>query len=178
MGKLPYIPDKDLYMAVIGACSYIRETGYFNKATEYYARKYGVDADEVKRYVRIAQGNGQREAAKRQKRVYKWYAAVIMLDYVYINDLDFWDSDSSHWDADEKMNHCYVTVIRATSLDNAKNALHYKGLTKTDFFEPHDEWKVIYISEHKTKEEADNAKKTFTLQTIMNILRMGDAKCT
>ena len=64
MGKLPYIPDKKLYAAVMGACSYVRDTGYFNKATSYYANKYNVDVEEVRRYVRIAQGNGQK---KRQR---------------------------------------------------------------------------------------------------------------
>lgn len=74
MGKLPYIPDKDTYRAVVGACSYIRETGWFNKATSYYAKKYNVDVDEVRKFVRIAQGNGQKEAAKNSPKKYKWYA--------------------------------------------------------------------------------------------------------
>ncbi len=71
MGKLPYIPNKRLYAAVMGACSYIRETGYFNKATSYYADKYNVDVDDVRKYVRIAQSNGQKNAAKRK---YHWFA--------------------------------------------------------------------------------------------------------
>lgn len=75
MGKLPYIPDKRLYAAVMGACSWIRESGYFNKATEYYAEKYDVPLDDVQRYVRMAQANGQRKAAKNNKpRKYLWFA--------------------------------------------------------------------------------------------------------
>lgn len=66
MGKLPYIPDKKMYAAVMGACSYIRQTGWFNKATNYYADKYNVDLDELQRYVRIAQSNGQKTSAKRK----------------------------------------------------------------------------------------------------------------
>lgn len=60
MGKLPFIKDKDLYAAVMGACSYVKATGYFNKATQYYANKYGVDVDDVRYYVRMAQANGQK----------------------------------------------------------------------------------------------------------------------
>lgn len=71
MSKLPYIPDKRLYAAVMGACSYVRETGWFNKATQYYADKYDVNVDDVRKYVRIAQGNGQKTTAKRK---YKWFA--------------------------------------------------------------------------------------------------------
>lgn len=74
MGKLPYIPNKNLYLAVVGSCSYIRETGWFNKATSYYAKKYGVNVDEVRKLVRTAQGNGQKEAARKEPRKYKWFA--------------------------------------------------------------------------------------------------------
>lgn len=75
MGKLPYISDKRLYAAVMGACSYIRETGYFNKAISYYAKKYDVSKDDIAKYVRIAQGNGQKAKNKvSPKRKYKWFA--------------------------------------------------------------------------------------------------------
>ena len=75
MSKLPYIPNKKLYAAVMGACSYVRSTGWFNKATEYYADKYGVDIEDVKKYVRMAQGKGQkRNNAKSAPRKYFWFA--------------------------------------------------------------------------------------------------------
>lgn len=75
MAKLPYIPDKKLYAAVMGACSWIRESGFFNKATNYYADKYGVDVDEVKKYVRLAQSNGQKAKVKQApKKKYYWFA--------------------------------------------------------------------------------------------------------
>lgn len=53
MKKLPYISDKALYAAVMGACSYARDTGHFNKATSYYAEKYDVDVEDVRKYVRF-----------------------------------------------------------------------------------------------------------------------------
>ena len=41
--KYPYIKGgKAMVAAVLGACSYIRETGYFNRAVTYYANKYNV----------------------------------------------------------------------------------------------------------------------------------------
>lgn len=74
MGKLPYIPDKSMYAAVMGACKWIRETGYFNKATKWYASHYGVDLEELQRYVRIAQSNGQKQKNKGKERHYRWFA--------------------------------------------------------------------------------------------------------
>lgn len=73
--KYPFIPDKRMYAAVMGACSYIRDTGYFNKAISYYAHKYGVNESELEKHVRARQGAGQKAANKsKPKRVYKWFA--------------------------------------------------------------------------------------------------------
>ena len=80
MGKLPYIPNKKLYAAVMGACSYIRSTGYFNKAISYYADKYDVDEDDIAYYVRIAQSRGQKVSnAKKPARHYLWFAVEYSL---------------------------------------------------------------------------------------------------
>ena len=105
--KLPYIPDKKLYAAVMGACSYIRTTGYFNKAVRYYADKYNVSVDDVIRYVRIAQGNGQRMSTK--KRKYHWFA----VEYSNIEHINYF----------EEMYAQYV-VVKATSEDNAMNRVY------------------------------------------------------
>ena len=73
--RYPYIPDKTMYAAVMGACSYIRDTGYFHKAIRYYADKYNVDEDELERHVRERQGAGQRaKNREKPKRRYKWFA--------------------------------------------------------------------------------------------------------
>lgn len=69
--KYPYIPDKKLYAAVMGACRYIRSTGWFNKAVNYYAGKYDVDPDDVVREVRKRQAAGQ---AGRKRGKFKYYA--------------------------------------------------------------------------------------------------------
>ena len=68
--RYPYIKDRDMYAAVMGACSYIRETGYFNKAVSYYARKFGVDRDELEKEIRKRQGAGQK--LKNKGRKYEW----------------------------------------------------------------------------------------------------------
>lgn len=117
--KLPYISDKKLYAAVMGACSWIRETGYFNKATQYYADEYGVDVEEVRKYVRIAQGNGQKKAPKRK---YKWYVVLYLNDYrtVYEDDCEF---ESWNWNETEILKHSNFKLIKATSQENAEIAL-------------------------------------------------------
>ena len=85
MGKLPYIQDRQLYAAVMGACRYVRETGYFNRAVNYYADKYGVSANDVAKYVRIAQGAGQKQMnTQRPARHYLWFA-VEYYDKCYYN---------------------------------------------------------------------------------------------
>ena len=72
--KYPYIKGgKSMVAAVLGACSYIRETGYFNRAVTYYANKYNVSETELARNIRARQAAGQRENGGR-KRVYKWFA--------------------------------------------------------------------------------------------------------
>ena len=71
--SLPYIPDKKMYAAVMGACKYIRNTGFFNKAIAYYSEKYEVDEDKLIKYVRLAQSEGQKRANKKSPRTYKHY---------------------------------------------------------------------------------------------------------
>ena len=123
MHKLPYIADKKMYAAVMGACSYVRDTGYFNKATSYYADKYNVDVEEVRRYVRIAQGNGQKQAAKRKKREYKWYVVIILRDWYCAGDCG--EYESWHWDEQTKREHTTWAIKRATSAENAKKTMFH-----------------------------------------------------
>jgi hypothetical protein len=83
--KYPYISDKKMYAAVRGACNYIRETGWFNKATQYYADKYGLDVDRVKEEVRKRQAAGQQG---RKRMPYKWFVVEVKK---YVRD-DCWDN--------------------------------------------------------------------------------------
>ena len=74
MSKYPYIPNKRMFAAVMGACSYIRETGYFNKAVSYYADKYSVDEKELASHIRARQAAGQKGRTSASKgRKYKWF---------------------------------------------------------------------------------------------------------
>lgn len=69
--KYPYIPGgKNMVAAVLGACKYIRETGYFNKAVRYYADRYDVDEDELAAHIRARQAAGQRGTTRGK---YKYY---------------------------------------------------------------------------------------------------------
>ena len=74
MSKYPYIPDKKMYAAVMGACSYIRETGYFNKAVSYYADKYNVNEEELAQHIRARQSAGQKgRESKTKGKKYKYF---------------------------------------------------------------------------------------------------------
>ena len=71
--KYPYIPNKRMYAAVMGACKWIRQSGYFNKAVSYYADKYNVDADELAKHIRARQGAGQKG---KKRGTYKYYVVL------------------------------------------------------------------------------------------------------
>lgn len=140
--KYPYIPNKKLYAAVMCACSYIRETGYFNKACEYAADKYGVDAEDVASEVRKRQSVGRKN--KYKKITYKYYAVEYSIGYGERNN--YFQNCSNY----------VATVKRASSAENAM-----KQITKEedkDIYAPN-EWKerVAYfgrIEEFKTQKEA------------------------
>ncbi len=154
MGKLPYIKDKPLYAAVMGACSYVRETGYFNKATSYYANKYNVDVEDVRKYVRIAQGNGQRGSTRK----YKWYVIIALPDYMHIDDCG--TCDSWEWSASEKANRSIVFVKKATSLKNAELALS-RSFETTDFLYRGGKFLSFpFAREFLSEEEANRFEKT------------------
>ena len=83
--KYPYIKGgKDMVAATLGACSWIRKDGYFNKAISYYARKYGVDEEQLAANVRARQGAGQKAANKKQTRHYRYFA----VEYSMGNEAD------------------------------------------------------------------------------------------
>ena len=71
--KYPFIPDKRMYAAVMGACSYIRSTGYFNKAVAYYADKFGVSEEELAKHIRARQSAGQTGRKTGTGKKYKWF---------------------------------------------------------------------------------------------------------
>ena len=69
--KYPYVP-KNYYPAVLQACKYIRDTGWFDKAINYYASRYNLDAEELAKHVRARQAAGQK--ASKTKRKYFYFA--------------------------------------------------------------------------------------------------------
>lgn len=122
MRKLPYIPDKRLYAAVMGACSYVRDTGWFNKAVSYYADKYNVAEDEVAKYVRIAQENGQKEKNSfSDKRKYKWFA----VEYSIGNERN----GGCYFDKC----HAEYTVVKGLSADTVRKRLSAHDDYKSEY---------------------------------------------
>ena len=72
MSYFEYIPDKKMYAAVIGACKYIRDTGFFNKAVRYYSDKYGVNEDELKNHI-MKRSKAGRKAKGKTTYKFKYY---------------------------------------------------------------------------------------------------------
>lgn len=162
MRKLPYIPDKRMYAAVMGCCRWMRENGYyFNKATEYFADKYDVDLEDLQAYIRMAQGNGQREAAKNNPRKYKYYVCLVALDYM--GWLSYDDNWYESWDWHTKKDwegHVKVVVQKATSAKNARTKIE----AHSDYIYNHSSgpalW-VIWCGEFSTKKEAEEFAEGF-----------------
>lgn len=73
--KYPLIKGgKAMVAATLGACSWIRTSGNFNRAISYYANKYGVDRDELEANVRARQAAGQKGRKPATKgRTFKWF---------------------------------------------------------------------------------------------------------
>lgn len=140
MAKLPYIPNKKMYAAVMGACSYVRATGYFNKATQYYADKYGVSVDEVRRYVRMAASEGQKEKAEKSPRKYLYFAIEFSIG-----------SERGGFDYFEK-EYAQYTIRKATSPENAKYQLYKNDKDWSEYAPQHYFGRVAAF---RTKEEAE-----------------------
>ena len=155
--KYPYIADKKMYAAVMGACSYIRDTGYFNKAVSYYADKYGVDAAELEAHIRKRQGAGQ----KGKTRQYKYYVIVALRDYYEGGD----EGRFTSWEWNEKdyAAHTFIKVVRATSSKNAKGQI-----TKNNpmLWSSGDEMIVEKIIECNDKKSADKMAGEIKWQDI------------
>lgn len=156
--KYPYIADKKMYAAVMGACSYIRETGYFNKAVSYYADKYGVDAAELEAHIRQRQGAGQ----KGKTRKYKYYVIVALRDYYMGGDEGRFAS--WEWEEKEYAANTFVKVIRATSAKNAKDQISKNNPMPWD--SGADEMIVKRIIEYEDKKEADKRAEDIKWQDI------------
>lgn len=139
MSKYPYIPDKKMYAAVMGACKWIREDGYFNKAVSYYADKYGVSRTELAKHVRARQAAGQM-GKKREK--YKYYI------------LDGRESSNCGMYNDNR-----PVIVKATSAENARKHFYKEeDRTMRRAFESQDlvVWHEV-LGEYETREEAREA---------------------
>lgn len=103
--KYPYINSKKMYAAVMGACSYIRAKGYFNKAVNYYAEKYDVDEEELAQHIRERQAAGQRgRKPESTGRKFKWF---VVAEGVYT-------------DANPEMHYNRCEVVKGISSETVK----------------------------------------------------------
>lgn len=143
MTKYPYIPDKKMYAAVMGACKWIREEGYFNKAVSYYAEKYNVDPDELAKHIRARQSAGQKG---KTGRTYKYYL-VDKREQSY--------GETHYYNA--------PVIIKATSAKNAERQFYLgDSLDMQRSFES--TGTVIWhetIGEYDSKGEAEEALRLF-----------------
>lgn len=140
--KYPYIPNKKLFAAVMGACSYIRDTGYFNKACEYYADKYGLKVEDVEREVRKRQSVGRKN--KYKKVTYQYYAIEYSIGY---------GEEECFF---QKYSNYVAEVKRATCKENAMHQV--SNVEDRQIYAYHD-WKDVIayfgrVEEFKTKKEA------------------------
>ena len=105
--KYPYIADKRMYARVMCACSMIRESGWFNKAVEYAADKYGVDEEKLAGHIRQRQAAGRKAKKPATPRKYHYF---IRLKY-----------DASA----EGSEHIFkgAEIIKAVSKENVENRL-------------------------------------------------------
>lgn len=143
--KYPFIKGgKAMVAAVLGACSYIRETGYFNKAVRYYSEKYDVDPDELEKNIRARQAAGQRSKST-AGRTYKYFivARIITNDANY-NDIPY------RYDIVRGISEKTVKA-RFTESDWNNTTRNYTGSS----YDPCYEHKII--GEYATKQEAEEA---------------------
>lgn len=147
--KYPFIPDKTMYAAVMGACSYIRETGYFNKAVKYYANKYGVDEDELAKHVRARQGAGQ----KGKTRKYKHFVCIVIHDY-YVTDSDAGYYTSWDWEEKDYKSHTKAVIKRATSKKNVIEAIEKNNPMP---WESGEDLRVVKAYEFDSQAQAEEA---------------------
>ena len=138
--KYPYIANKRMYCAVMGACKWIRESGYFNKAVSYYADKYGVDEAELAKHIRARQSAGQKG---KKRGTYKHYVVIT------------WES----CDADGEAHLIAINVKKAMNEQNARQSwLDFQR--RNDYGGSYAPYRFDEVlNEFATKNEADTKRK-------------------
>jgi hypothetical protein len=145
--KYPYIEGgKKMVAAVLGACSYIRETGYFNKAVSYYADKYGVDEEELADNIRKRQAAGRKaKAAETGGRKFKYYVV----------------GNTSYCDAMYDDTPSDLQIVRGLSKKTVENRFSERDWKETYANDTGSSWSPIFrhtvLGEYETKQEAEDA---------------------
>lgn len=145
--KYPYIKGgKAMVAATLGACSMIRDTGYFNKAVKYYANKYGVDEDELEKNIRARQAAGQKGNHNQNAgKVYKWYLVC----------------ETAYCEADYEISVRNPQIVRGVSQKTVQNRFSDYDWKRTVKNDTGSSYSLIYghkvIGEFETKAEAEQA---------------------
>ena len=148
--KYPWVP-REYYLAVKGACSMIRATGYFNKAVSYYSRRYGVDPDELAKHIRARQSAGQKgktpkSAGNNKGKQYKWFIVV----------------EQSFCEGNGSFCYSYPKVLKGLTAETVVKKYDYADWSKTNRSNIAgsawaEEYIHVAIAEFNTKEEAEKA---------------------
>ena len=115
MSKYPYIQNKKMYAAVMGACKWIRQDGYFNKAVKYYADKFNVDEKELENHIRARQSAGQKGKKRGNYKYYRYKGEATL----YCREMDYGVIE-------------FDLTFKALNKDNAHNQLYKKLLDGYD----------------------------------------------
>lgn len=135
--KYPYIANKDMYAAVMGACAWIREDGYFNKAVDYYAKKHNVDKDALAKEIRKRQSAGQ---VNKKRGNYKYYIV------------------QKHCSSCEGSSNTIVNTRIVKALNSSNACTNYKNHDTGSYYDL--DYYDIAIEEFDTKKEAEHYIKT------------------
>lgn len=157
-GNYAYIPDKRMYAAVMSTIRAIHETGQITSAVDYNSKKYRVDREEMLEHIRARHNLG----LPKKKNCFKYYVAVVVRDYHYLN-YDMSSFRSTEWVEKDYKNNVYITIVKATTERNAINRL-IKDNPRS--WETGDYIRVQHIWELNTSDMAEQYKEALKWEDI------------
>lgn len=147
--RKPYIRNEELRQAVTSVSKYVRETEWFCILAYYYAEKYHVDGDKVRKYAKMQPTNAKVVGD------YKWYMVV---------------AAEHNWHLPKEY-YC-MFLVPAESKEMAKDIVEsYDYFSLRDGYWDESEassyW-VKLIREYKTKKRAEISAAKFTQYRFSN----------
>lgn len=89
---MDYIPDKDLYAAVMFACKMVKDGTDYHDAVRRASRYYDVEADDVRHYMSQRSGRTRANKPNKPKRKYRWFAIAY-----HMSTLDDYNDEADPW---------------------------------------------------------------------------------